>query len=111
MAKLSMKNYSLAQVNELMRQAATRKAELEQSKLVELRDHINALLKKNDVTLEQVFHVPARRAAAVTRHKRAPAKYCDPTNRSVTWSGHGKRPRWFLAALKSGKKPEDLLVK
>lgn len=27
-----------------------------------------------------------------------------------TWTGHGKRPRWFLAALGSGTKMEDLEV-
>jgi len=27
------------------------------------------------------------------------------------WTGHGKRPRWYLAALESGKTPEDLEVK
>jgi DNA-binding protein H-NS len=27
------------------------------------------------------------------------------------WTGHGKRPRWFLAALESGKNPQDLEVK
>lgn len=27
-----------------------------------------------------------------------------------TWTGHGKRPRWYLAALESGKTPEDLEV-
>jgi DNA-binding protein H-NS len=27
-----------------------------------------------------------------------------------TWTGHGKRPRWYLAALESGKTPEDLEI-
>ena len=27
------------------------------------------------------------------------------------WTGHGKRPRWFLAALESGKTPDSLEVK
>src|SRR2546425_10001648 len=27
-----------------------------------------------------------------------------------TWTGHGKRPNWFLAALEAGKKPESLEV-
>lgn len=25
-----------------------------------------------------------------------------------TWTGHGKRPKWFLAALEAGKTPESL---
>lgn len=27
-----------------------------------------------------------------------------------TWSGHGRRPKWFLAALEAGKTPESLEV-
>ncbi len=27
-----------------------------------------------------------------------------------TWTGHGKRPNWYLAALANGKSAEDLLV-
>lgn len=44
--------------------------------------------------------------------KRSPAvaKYADPQNPSVTWSGRGRKPRWFDAALKSGKRPEDLAI-
>ena len=28
-----------------------------------------------------------------------------------TWTGHGKRPGWFKAAIESGTKAEDLLLK
>ena len=28
-----------------------------------------------------------------------------------TWTGHGKRPGWFIAAIESGKTREDLEVK
>jgi DNA-binding protein H-NS len=44
--------------------------------------------------------------------KRAPAtaKYANPANRAETWSGRGRKPRWFEAALKAGKSPEDLTV-
>lgn len=38
----------------------------------------------------------------------APAKYQDDAGHQ--WSGIGKRPNWFKAALASGKTPADLLV-
>jgi DNA-binding protein H-NS len=37
------------------------------------------------------------------------AKYTD--GQGNTWSGVGKRPTWFKAALAAGKKEEELLVK
>ncbi|MCU0800898.1 MAG: H-NS histone family protein [Rhodobacteraceae bacterium] len=44
--------------------------------------------------------------------KRAPAtaKYANPANSAETWSGRGRKPRWFDAALKSGKSPSDLAI-
>ena len=49
---------------------------------------------------------PARRAASAK--PAAPVKFRDEAGN--TWSGRGKRPNWFKAALESGKSPEDLLV-
>ena len=36
------------------------------------------------------------------------AKYRNPENPDLTWSGRGKRPGWVTAALASGKTLEDL---
>ena len=41
--------------------------------------------------------------------KKSVIKYRDDAGH--TWTGHGKRPGWFKAALEGGKKAEDLLVK
>ena len=47
-----------------------------------------------------------------TTRKRAAAKpkYANPANKSETWTGRGRRPRWVEAALKSGKTLEDLSI-
>jgi DNA-binding protein H-NS len=37
-------------------------------------------------------------------------KFRNPENPSETWAGRGLRPRWLVAALKSGKKLEDFAV-
>lgn len=48
-------------------------------------------------------------AGAVSKPKTArAAKYTDGAGR--TWSGVGKRPDWFKAALAAGKTAEELLV-
>lgn len=50
--------------------------------------------------------MPAAKAGTVRQP--APVKFRDEAGN--TWSGRGKRPNWFKAALESGKAPEDLLV-
>lgn len=44
--------------------------------------------------------------------KRTPAvaKYANPSDPTDTWSGRGRKPRWFEAALKSGNSAEDLAI-
>jgi DNA-binding protein H-NS len=44
--------------------------------------------------------------------KRAPAtpKYANPSDKTDTWSGRGRKPRWVEAALKSGKSLADLAI-
>lgn len=48
---------------------------------------------------------PRARASRSTR----PAKYRDESGNS--WSGRGKRPRWFVEALATGRTPEQLLAR
>jgi DNA-binding protein H-NS len=44
--------------------------------------------------------------------KRSPsvAKYANPANAADTWSGRGRKPRWFSEALAKGKKPESMAI-
>jgi DNA-binding protein H-NS len=38
------------------------------------------------------------------------ARYANPADKSQTWTGRGRRPAWFKAALKAGAPPEQLEV-
>ena len=56
------------------------------------------------VSAKAARKVPARKALSVSQP--APVKFRDESGN--TWSGRGKRPNWFKAALEAGKAPEDL---
>ena len=64
-----------------------------------------------DKTLAAVGEKPGRKLSKKAGAKRSarPAKFKDDNGN--TWSGMGKRPGWFKAALASGKTPEQLLAK
>ncbi len=42
--------------------------------------------------------------------KPAAAKYANPADPSMTWTGRGRRPRWVDAALAAGKGLGDLAI-
>lgn len=93
------------QLRDLIRKANGRMKNIDKEKIAKVKAKIDALLKAEGVTFAEVY---GRKRGGKTG-KVAP-KYRNPGG-SETWSGRGKRPRWFLAALKSGKKEKDLLIK
>jgi DNA-binding protein H-NS len=50
-------------------------------------------------------------AIVVIRGNSASTSSRNPAKPSETWAGRGNRPRWLIAALKSGKKLEAFAVK
>ena len=102
---INIRNLSHAQLSELIQRAKARQEELAREKATKLRAKISAMVKAEGFAIEDVF-AGARRGV---RRKVAP-KYRNPIDPSQTWTGRGKRPRWYQAALASGKKEKDLLI-
>lgn len=70
-----------------------------------------AIAELEEVARNNGFSLAELTGAAVVR-KRAPAtaKYANPADKSDTWSGRGRKPRWYEAALKQGKSQADLAI-
>jgi len=103
---IDLKGLSQNQLNELIHRAESRKHELAREKIGKVREKITALAKAEGFTIEELF---GGRAGRKTRRPAKP-KFRNPADHAQTWSGRGKRPRWFSAALTAGKKEKDLLI-
>ncbi|HEX5961889.1 MAG TPA: H-NS histone family protein [Rhodanobacteraceae bacterium] len=101
---IDVSSLSEKQLKDLIRKAKGRMKNIDKEKTAKVKAKVNAVLKAEGVTFAQVYG--KKRGG---KGKVAP-KYRNP-NGGETWSGRGKRPRWFVAALKSGKKDKDLLIK
>lgn len=105
---VDIKGLNHTQLNELINKAQIRQVELRKERVTKLREKVHALLKAEGYTFEDVF------GHARGKSKRAgvpvPPKYRNPADPTQTWSGRGKRPHWFSAALKAGKKEKDLAI-
>lgn len=108
---IDIKSLNQSQLNDLIQKAQQRQDELRKEKVTKVREKVHALLKAEGVSFEDVFGAGAggvrgkRRGTGVV----AP-KYRNPADPEQTWSGRGKRPRWFNDALKAGKKEKDLAI-
>lgn len=101
---------SRKQLDELSRKVESRQSELQKDTIAKLKKRIEKEITDSGFTVEDLFGRRGRGRPAAKRGK-VPPKYRNPAEPSQTWSGRGKRPNWFKAALSKGKKEKDLLIK
>ena len=104
---INIRNLSHAQLSDLIQRAKARQDELAREKATQLRAKISAMVKAEGFAIEDVFGGAGGRRGV--RRKVKP-KYRNPIDHAQTWTGRGKRPRWYSAALAAGKKEKDLLI-
>jgi len=88
--------------------------------LWELHEQVDAELGRKMVTEKATLEARLRKLSTISQkpssksQKRAYPKvlpkYRNPKNRSETWAGRGRQPRWLAAQLRSGKKLEDFQI-
>jgi len=84
--------------------------------LMDLRQRVDETLHQRRADMERqlkrmgsaIAVVGGRGGGSVLRGKKVPPKYRSPSGE--TWAGRGARPRWLVAAIKGGKKPDDFLI-
>ena len=88
--------------------------------LMDLRKRVDEMLRERraeiETQLERMDRAIAvaggarvvRGGGSALKGKKVPPKYRGPSGE--TWAGRGVRPRWLVAAIKGGKKLDDLLI-
>lgn len=102
---INLNDLSLKELKDLQNQVAKAIASYEDRRKKEALAELEEKARAMGFSLAELTGaVPARKRAA------AAAKYANPENPADTWSGRGRKPRWFDAAVKAGKSPEDMLI-
>ncbi|NHB76614.1 H-NS histone family protein [Rhodobacter calidifons] len=102
---VDLNSLSLKELKDLQSQVAKAIAGFEDRRKKELLAELDEIAKARGFSLAELTGVS-------TGRKRSPsvAKYANPANPADTWSGRGRKPRWFSEALAKGKKPEDMAI-
>lgn len=103
---IDLNNLSLKELKDLQSQVVKAIGNFED------RKKKKALAELEEKAKEMGFSLAELTGAVIKTRKRAPAvaKYVNPKDSADTWSGRGRKPRWFVAALQAGKSPEDLAI-
>jgi DNA-binding protein H-NS len=102
---LNLKHLTPKQLDDLARQIEAHKSERRSSHLAVVRAKADAMARAAGLTLADVFPQSGKKRGTV-----AP-KYRNPADHSQTWSGRGRQPRWFKAALRKGQTERSLLIR
>ena len=108
MSDIDLDSMPLSELKKLHKDVEKAIATFEDRHKADARAKLDAMAREMGYSLDELASVATpkrgRKTAAV-----AP-KYRHPENASVTWSGRGRRPQWFVAALDAGKSADDLAI-
>jgi DNA-binding protein H-NS len=77
----------------------------------EERKRKEALLTLHEHAKALGFSLEELTGARVAKQRTTPVtKYAHPEKKDITWSGRGRKPSWFVDALKAGKSADELAV-
>ena len=95
-----------SQLRALKTKIEGRLADLEARERQEKLARVVALIEELELPkLDVAEHLRGKKAG-----KRVAPKYRNPADAEQTWSGRGRKPRWFLDQIGAGKTPEDLAI-
>ncbi|MFO7297437.1 MAG: H-NS histone family protein [Pseudomonadota bacterium] len=110
MATINLDKMSLKELLDLEAKLDKAISNARERERAEIKQKIEAIAQNAGFSLSELFGGRGR-AAATGRGRPAAVKYVNPDNRSETWSGRGRKPRWLTAKLEKGAKLEDFAVR
>lgn len=111
---IDLKTLSPKELQSLIANAEAQMQSAKSNQVQEVRRKIDSLLNNAGLSLDDVY--PGRGGRGARRAKAGkrgvvPPKYRNPEDPSQTWTGRGKQPLWFAAAIKKrGVTAESLLI-
>lgn len=69
-----------------------------------------ALTAATEAAKEYGFSLKELLGATPAGKRTIPAKYADPDDPSVTWTGRGRKPKWVQVRLDQGASLDDLAI-
>ena len=106
---VKLEGLSAKELQALISEANSRMASARSEQVANARSKIDAMLKAEGLSMGDVF--PARGGKVGKRAGAGVPKYRNPVNSMETWTGFGKKPKWFVAAIaKPGITADSLLI-
>lgn len=113
---IDLNSMSRKELEKLKRDVEKALDRAEKQDLKRARDAAAKAAAEFGLSLEQLVDAPkpgpkpGRRKAAKKPVMKGKAKYANPDDPKVTWTGKGRQPDWFKAAVAAGKSRESMEI-
>lgn len=106
MADYDLEALSLPELKKMQKDIAKAISTFEDRQKADARTKVEAVAREMGYSLAELVGTDSK-------SKRAPVapKYQHPENPAVTWSGRGRKPKWFVDALATGTTAGDLEIR
>lgn len=104
---MDLNELSLAELKKLQKSVAVAIANFADREKAHARAELEA--KARELGFDLASLIGTNQSGKRTRAPAA-AKYRNPADTAETWSGRGRRPLWFVAAIAAGKTEHDLSI-
>ena len=114
---MELNGMSLMELRKLQTKVQSEISRREASSKKTLLKRLQKMAAEEGLSLDELLDKPSpTKPAKAVKAKPAKAvkakpKYCHPTDKAKTWTGHGRKPAWFAEWIAEGKSADDLLVK
>ena len=101
---VNLDKMSKDELKQLIKDAEKALKTLETRRLAEAKKAAESAAKEYGFSLDELLGGASKKGS-----KGAP-KYANPADKSQTWTGKGRKPKWVNEALDSGKSLDDLKI-
>lgn len=102
---IDLDNLSLKDLKDLRSRVDRAISSFEDRRKREAAEKLEAEARELGFSLRDLVDIGGGRKRAA-----ATPKYANPHDPDDTWTGRGRKPRWFIEAVEAGRSPEDLAV-
>jgi len=102
---IDLENLSLKDLKQLQKDVTVAIDQYKDRERRKALAEVEAFARERGLTPADLSDISLKRT-----RKPAEPKYANPADRSQTWTGRGRQPRWVVAAVDEGKTLEDLAI-
>jgi DNA-binding protein H-NS len=108
MAGPNIDKMALKDLRELENRVAAAIVRAQEREKADLKARIEELASEAGMTVQEIYGSGRGRGAG--KGGKVAVKYMNPDNKSETWTGRGRQPRWLAAKLSKGAKLADFSI-